>query len=299
MPPVEARPGWSYDQLMKARLFFVALICGAVAMSACLAAERGAAPAPATEGQAAAKTADHADGHQPPSPGGNGSVQTPPAAAGEPPGVDAQDKSASKALKPDAETPPAAPTHAHGSQPTGQSSHDDNARPSSPIDTRITVNQGRTLETNKKGRVPTPESRLDKASRTNAPKGIHVPPGGVRSGARHGPMRNAVGVAPDANAGAPRMDGTAFPGTGGAKTPLAGVGSSSSGVRPLPGAPPMGRMGSGAGASTRPMGHPMVPGAASINGTGMAHGALRVGEIGGPAKNNGGINGTGVRAKRP
>jgi hypothetical protein len=283
---------------MKARLFFVALVCGAVAMSACLAAERSVAPAHATGDEPAAKTADHADGHQNPSPGGNGSVQTPPAAAGEPPGVDAQDKGASKALKPDAETPPAAPTRAHGSQPTGQSSHDDNARPASPIDTRITVNQGRTLETNKKGRVPAPGGRLDKANRTNAPKGIRVPQGVVRSGAPHGPTRNAIGAAPGANAGAPRMGGTAFPGTGGTKTPLAGAGSSpSSGVRPLPGAPP--RMGSGAGASTPPVGHPMVPGAASINGTGMARGALRVGDIGGPAKNNGGINGTSVRSKRP
>jgi hypothetical protein len=275
---------------MKARLLSVALICGVVAMSACLAAERSVAPAPA-DGQAATHAADHGDSHQTPGPDGSGSVPAPPAAAGEPPGVDAQDKSAAKALKPDAETSPAAPTHARGSQPTGQSSHDDNARPSNPIDTRITVNQGR-LETNKKGRVPTPEGRLDKAGRTSAPKGIHVPHAVVRSGAPHGPTRNAIGVAPDANAGASRMGGTAFPGAGGAKSPFARAGSNPSpGVRPPPGAPPMGRTGSAI--------HPMVPGAASINGTGMARGALRVGEIGGPAKNNGGINGTSVRTKRP
>jgi hypothetical protein len=285
---------------MNARLFFVALICGAVAMSACLAAERKVAPAPATDGQAAANPADRGDGHQTPDPRGSGSVQTPPAAGGEPPGVDTQDKSASKALKPDAETPPAPGTHARGSQPTGQSSHEDKARPSSPIDTRITVNQGRPLETNKKGRVAAPESRVDKAKRTNAPKGIRVPPGVVRSGAPHGPTRNAIGVVPDANIGAPRMGGTAFPGTGGAKTPIAGVGiNPSPGLRPLPGAPPMGRTGLGTTASRPPLGHPMVPGAASINGTGMARGGLRVGEIGGPAKNTGGINGTSVRAKRP
>jgi hypothetical protein len=295
MPPVEARPGWSYDQVMKTRVFFVALICGAVAMSACLAAERSAAPAPATGGQGAANPAHHEDGHQTPGPGGSGSVHTPPAAAGEPPGVDAQDKSASKDLKRDAETPPAAPTHAHGSQPTGQSSHEDNTRPSSPIDTRITVNQGRPLETNKKGHVAAPEGRLDKASRTNAPKGIHGPRGVVRSGAPHGPTRNAIGVAPDINAGAPRMGGTVFPSTGGAKTPAAAARSTIlPGIRPLPSAPAMGHIGSGTGASA-----PMAQRPAAINGTGMARGPLRPGEIGGPAKNNGGINGSSVRAKRP
>jgi hypothetical protein len=294
MLPVEARPGWSYIEVMKARLFFAALICGAVAMSACLAAERSAAPAPATDGQAAAKPAEHGDGHQPAGPGGSGSVQTPPAAVGEP-RVDGQDKSTSKALKPDAETPPAAPTHAHGSQPTGQSSHEDNARPSSPIDTRITVNQGRPLETRKKGRLAAPEGRLDKTSRTNSPKGIHVPHGAVRSGAPHGPTRNAIGAAPDLNAGAPRMGGTAFPSTGGAKTPAAASSTILPGVRPLPSAPAMGRIGS----STPSMGSPMVQRPAAINGTGMARGPLRPGEIGGPAKNNGGINGSSVRAKRP
>jgi hypothetical protein len=48
------------------------------------------------------------------------------------------------------------------------------------------------------------------------------------------------------------------------------------------------------------MGRPIgIPGSAGISGTGMAHGGLRVGEVGGPAKSNGGISGTNVRAKRP
>ena len=283
---------------MKACFFSAALICGTMTISACLAAERSAAPATATDGKAVAHPADHGDGHQTPNAGGSGSVQAPPAAAGERPGADAQDKSVSKPLKPDAETPPAGPTHANGPpEPTGESRHDDNARPSTPIDTHITVNQGRTLETNKKGPIPTPVGPVDKARRANAPKGIHVPHAVVRSGTVHGPTRNAVGVAPDANAGVPRMGGTPFP-TMGAKSPVAGARSTPSpGVRPSFGAPAMGRMGSSTGAGAPPTGRPMVPGSASINGTGM--GPLRVGEIGGPAKNTGGINGSSVRAKRP
>ena len=283
---------------MKAYLFSAALICGAMTIGACLAAERGAAPA--TDGQAVAHPADHGDGHQTPNAGASGSVQAPPAAAGERPGADAQDTSVSKALKPDAETLPAGPTHANGPpQPTGESRHDENAKPSTPIDTRITVNQGHTLETSKKGPIPTPVGPADKASRANAPKGIHVPHAVVRSGTVHGPTRNAVGVAPDANAGVPRMGGTPFP-TMGAKSPGAGARyTPSPGVRPPFGAPAMGRMGSGTGAGAPPAGRPMVPGSASINGTGMARGPLRVGEIGGPAKNTGGINGSSVRATRP
>jgi hypothetical protein len=290
---------------MKTCLFSATLICGTMTISAwtisaCLAAERSAAPAPATEGQAVAHPTDHVDGHQTPSAAKSGSVQAPPAAAGERPGADAQDKSVSKALKPDAETPPAGPTHAHGPpEPTGESLHDDNAKPSTPIDTHITVNQGRTLEIHKKGPTPTQVGPVDKASGANAPKGIHVPHAVVRSGPVHGPTRNAVGVAPDANAGAPRMGGTAFP-TLGAKSPVAGArGIPSPGVRPPLGAPAMGRMGSGTGAGAPATGRLTVPGSASINGTGMARGPLRVGEIGGPAKNTGGINGSSVRAKRP
>lgn len=293
MPPVEARPGWSYDERMKACLFSAALIGSAVAVSVCLAAERSAAPAHATAGQTAAHPTDPARGHQPSSPGGT--VQSPPAASGERSGVDVQDKSVSKALRPDAEPPPAGPIHAHGSpQPTGQS-HDDSARPSSPIDTRITVNQGRTLETHKNGRVPTQGGPLDNASRANARQGGRVPHAVVRSGTLHGPTRNAIGVAPDINVGAPRIGGTAFPSTGGAKSPAAARSTILPGVRPLPSAPAMGRIGS----SAPSMGSPVVQRPAAINGTGMARGPLRPGEIGGPAKNNGGINGSSVRAKRP
>jgi hypothetical protein len=288
MPLVEARPSWSYDEVMKARIFSVVLICGAVAMSACLAAERSAAPAAATDGRAATNPADHADGHQAPGPGGSGSVRTQPAGAGEPPGADAQNKGVSKALRPDAETPPAAPTHAHGSQPTGQSSHDGSARLSNPIDTRITVNQGRTPQTHRKGHVPTREAPLGNASRANASR-VNAPQGRRVPHAVHAPTRNAIGVAP----------GAVFPGTGGARTPAAAAHSPIlPGVRPLPGASAIGRIGSsGTGATS--IGSPMIRRPAAINGTGMARGPLRAGEIGGPAKNNGGISGSSVRAKRP
>jgi hypothetical protein len=282
---------------MKARVFSVVLICGAMAVSACLAAKRSAAPAPATDGQAATNPADHADGHQTPGPGGSGTVQTPPAASGERSGVDTQDKSVSKALRPDAETPKAAPTHAHGSQPTGQSSHDDSARSSNPIDTRITVNQGRTPETHRKGHVATPGAPLGNASRAhasraNAHQSRRVPRAVDRSGALHAPTRNAIGVAP--------LGGAVFPGAGGAKTPAGAARSPIlPGVRPLPGAPAMGRIGSsGTGASAPSIGSPMIRRPGAINGTGMARGPLRA-EIGGPAKNSGGISGSSVRAKRP
>jgi len=287
---------------MKARLFSVALICGAVAVSGSLAAERRVAPAPATEGHVAAKPAENADGHQPPAPGGSeGGANTPADAAGERPHSDGHDESVSKTLKPDAETPPKGPTHAHGPrQSTGRGSHDDNARPSNPIDTRITVNQGRTLLNSKKGPVQKLEGPSEKRSGQSLRKGIHLPHTATRSGVVHGPTRNAIGAVPDASPIAPRVGATAFPGTGGIKSPATGFRSTnSSGVRLDGGPPAVGGTGSGAGAGGPRIGHPMVPGSAIISGTGVAHGALRVGEIGGPAKNNGGINGSSVRSKRP
>ena len=296
MPLVEARRKWTYDRSMKACLLSVALMCGAVAASASLAAERRVAPAPATEGHAAAKP----DGHQAPAPGrSEGGVNTD--TAGERPHGDGQDESVSKALKPDAETPPHGPTHAHGPrQSIGRSSHDDNARPSNPIDTRITVNQGRTLQNNKKGPVQKQEGPSEKTSRANLRKGIRFPRSATRPGAVHGPARNAIGVLPDVNPLAPRVGAAVFPGTGGAKSLGTGLGGTHSpGVRPQGGAPAVGGIGLGSVTTGPRLGHPMVPGSAGINGTGVAHGAVRVGEIGGPAKNNGGINGSSVRAKRP
>jgi hypothetical protein len=287
---------------MKACVFSVALMCGAVAVSASLAAERSVAPAPAAEGHVEAKPAENADGHQAPAPGGSeGGANTPADAAGERPHSDGHDESVSKAVKPDAETPPSGPTHAHGPrQSTGRSPHEDNARPSNPIDTRITVNQGRTLQNNKKGPVQKQEGPSEKTSRANLRKGIHLPHSATRSGAVHGPTRNAIGVAPDANPIAPRVGAAAFPGTGGVKSPATGLpGTNSSGVRREGGSAAAGGVALGSGAGAPRIGHPVVPGSASISGTGVAHGGLRVGEIGGPAKNNGGINGSSVRSKRP
>jgi hypothetical protein len=286
---------------MKACLFFAALIGGAVAIGACLAAERSTTPAPATDGHTVANPTDHGDGQQTGVKGGSdSSVQTPPDAAGEQPRGDDQDKSASKALKPDAETPPARPTHAHGPHPLSGRG-DDNATPSNPIDTRITVNQGRTPENNKKGPVQMLGRPPEQTNRTNVQKHLHVPHSITRPGAVHGPTRNAIGVAPTPNAVAPRVGAAAFPRTEGVQSPLAGPRSTSSpGIRPQGGAPAMGGgVGSGTGARAPRIDHPVVPGSASINGTGMAHGGLRVGEIGGAAKNNGGINGSSVRPKRP
>jgi hypothetical protein len=301
MPPVEAKAGRAYDRRMKACLFSAALICSAVAISTCLAAERSAVPAAATDGHPAANTAGHADGHQTPSSGeGGSSVQAPSDATGERRSVDDRDKSVSKPSKPDAQTPPAGPNHAHGPrQLTGPSRHDDNAKPANPIDTRITVNQGRTPENSKKGPVYKQEGPSDKTSRANSSQGIHVPHSMARPGAVHAPTRNAIGEAPNPNGGAPLMGAPAFPGPVGAKSPLpAPRGANSPGVRPR-GEAAVGGIGSIPGASGPRVGHPMVPGSAGINGTGIAHGALRVGEIGGPARNNGGITGSNVRAKRP
>jgi hypothetical protein len=299
MPPVEAKPGWAYHRRMKACLFSAALIYGAVAISA-IAAERSAVPAAATGGHAAANTADHPDGHQAPRSGeGGSSLQAPPDATGERHGLDSQDKSVSKAIKPGAEPPRAGPNHAHGPhQSTGPSRHDDNAKPSNPIDTRITVNQGRAPENNKKGPVHKQEGSSDK-TRASSQRGIHVPHSTARPGAVHGPTRNAIGVAPDTNGGAPRVGATAFPGRMGAESPLPATRSTNSPyVRPR-GEAAVGGIGSGPGASGPRVGHPMVPGSAGINGTGMARGGLRIGEIGGPARNNGGINGSTVRPRRP
>jgi hypothetical protein len=301
MPPVEAKPGRAYDRRMKASLFSAVLICSAVAVSTCLAAERSAAPAAVTDGHPAANTAGHADGHQIPGSGdGGSSVQARPAATGERRGIDAQDKSVSKAIKPAAETPRAGPNHVHGPrQSTGPGRHDDNAKPSNPIDTRITVNQGRTPENNKKGPVHKQEGPSDKTSRASSQRGTHVPHSMARPGTVHGPTRNAIGVAPNTNGSAPRMGATAFPGAVGAKGALPATRSTNSpDVRPW-GEAAVGGIGSGPGAGGPRVGHPMVPGSAGINGTGMAHGALRVGEIGGPARNNGGINGSTVRPRRP
>ena len=300
MPPVEAQLGWAYDRGMKACFFSAALICGAVAMNTCLAAERSAVPAAATGGHSAASPAGHADGHQTPGSGEGGSnVRAAPDATGERRGVDGQDKSVSKAIKPHAETPPAGRNHAHGPrQSTGASRHDDNAKPSNPIDTRITVNQGRSPENNKKGPVHKQVAPSDKTSRANSQRGIHGPHSTARPGAVHAPTRNAIGVAPNASGGTPRVGATAFPGPVGAKSPISAGSTNSPAIRQR-GEAAVGGIGSSPGASGPRVGHPMVPGSAGINGTGIAHGALQVGQIGGPARNNGGINGSGVRPRRP
>jgi hypothetical protein len=291
----------SYDKGMKAYLFSVALVGGILATSACLAQERARTPAHAPEGRAGAGPTAHAPGQETPGPGGSkSSVQTPPSAASEHSGAEGHDKGVSQAPKPDAGTPAAGPTHAHGPrQPMDRNNHNDNARSSSPIDTHITVNQGRTPVNNNRGFVYKQEAPVDKGRRANPQTGIHVPHSNSRPGVVPGPIRNAIGVAPDANAGARRMSATPFPGPDGARSPAGTrTGTYSPGIRPLGGTPAVGGLGTGTGGAH--MGRPIgIPGSASVSGAGMARGGLRVGEIGGPAKSTGGISGTSVRAKRP
>jgi hypothetical protein len=292
----------AYDVGMKAYLFSALLVGGMLVTSACLAEERARPPAHAPEGAAVANPTDHAGGHERSGPGpGKSSVQTPSEAGGEHSGAEGHDKGVSQGRKPDAQTPAAGPTHAHGvHQPVDRNSHNDNARSPSPIDTHITVNQGRTGVNNNRGFVHKQEAPADKGRRANT--GIHVPHSISRPEVVPGPTRNAIGIAPDANASVRRMSPTPFPGTDGARGPAGASRSStySPGIRPPGGAPAVGGAGSGTSTGGARMGRPIgLPGSASISGAGMAHGGLRVGEIGGPAKTNGGINGTSVRAKHP
>ena len=292
-----------YDKDMKAYLFSLALIGGILATSACLAEERARAPAHAPEGPAAASPTDHPGGQETTGAGGTkSSVQTPPSAASEHSGAEGHDTGVSQGSKPDAGTHAASPSHAHGPRQTiERNSHNDNARSPSPLDTHITVNQGRTPVNNNKGFVHRQEAPVDKGRRASPQAGIHVPHAISRPRVVPGPTRNAIGVAPDANAGARRMSATPFPGADGARGP-AGTrsGPYSPGMRPLGGAPAPGGAGLGTSTGGVRMGRPIgIPGSAGISGTGMAHGGLRVGEVGGPAKSNGGISGTNVRAKRP
>ena len=291
----------SYDEGMKGYLFFAALIGGILATSACLAEERARTPAHAPEGAAVANPTDHAGGQETTGPDGSkSSVQTSPGAASEHSGAKGHDKGVSQAPKPDPGTPAAGPTHAHGPrQPIDRNSHNDNARSPNPIDTHITVNQGRTPVHNNKGFVHKQEAPVDKGRRASPQPGIHAPHAISRPGVVPGPARNAIGVAPDA--GGRRTSPTPFPGTDGVRGPAATAtsGSYSTGSRPG-GAPTAGGAGSGTSTVGARMGRPVgIPGSASIGGAGMAHGGLRVGQIGGPAKSNGGISGTNVRAKRP
>ena len=284
---------------MKAYLFCVALIGGILATNACLAAERAHTPAHAPEGRTVANPTDHAGGRETAGPGGSKSnVQTAPGAPSEHSGVEGHDNGFSQAPKPNAGTPAAGPTHAHGpGQSIGRNSHDNGRSP--PIDTHITVNQGRTPVNNNKGFAHKQVSPLGKG-------GIHVPhsvsrPGVVPGPRNASPTRNAIGVVRDPNAGARRMSTTPFRRADGAQGPAAATrsGTYSSGIRPLGGAP-VGGAGSGTSTGAARMGRPIgTPGSASISGTGMAHGGLRVGQIGGPAKSSGGVSGTSVRAKRP
>jgi hypothetical protein len=288
----------SYGEGMKAYLFSAALIVGIVATSACQAKERARPPAHAPEGAAVVNPTGHAGGDEAPSPGGGG-VQAAPATAGEHSGAVGHDKGVSQGPKPGAETPAVSATHAHGPrQPVDRNSHNDNPRSPSPIDTHITVNQGRTGVNNNKGFVHKQEAPVDKGRRAN-PQSIHVPHSISRPAVVPGPTRNAIGVAPDANVGARRMSPTPFPGTGSARGPAGTkIDTYSPGIRPPGGAPGGGGLGSSTGGAH--MGRPIgIPGSGSISGAGMAHGGPRVGEIGGPAKSNGGISGTSVRAKRP
>jgi hypothetical protein len=284
---------------MKASLFSVALIGGILATSACLAKERARAPAHAPEGPAVANPTDHAGGQKTTDPGASkSSAQTPPGAR-EHSGAEGHDKGVSQAPKPDPGTPAAGPTHAHGPhQPIDRNGHNDNARSPSPLDTHITVNQGRTPVNNNRGFVHRQEAPADKGRRPNAQTGIHVPHSISRPAVVPAPTRNAIGVAPDANAGARRMSTTPFPGPNGLRGPVAAPrsGAYSPGIRSPGGAPAVGGAGVGTSTGGARIG---IPGSASISGAGMARGGLRVGEIGGPAKSNGGISGTSVRAKRP
>ena len=294
----------AYNKDMKTSVFSVALMGGLLVTSACLAAERARAPAHTPEGHGGAHTpAGDAGGHQTTGPGANKSnVQPAPGAASEHPGAEGHDKGVSQAPKPAAGTPAASPTRAHGPrQSIDRNSHNDNTRPPSAVDTRITVNQGRTGVNNNKGFVHRQEAPVHSGRPVNPQTGIHVPHSISRPRVVPGPTRNAIGVAPGAHAGAHPMSTTPFPGTEGARGPAsAGSSPSSPGIRPLGGAPAAGGAGLGIGTGGAHMGRPIgIPGSAGISGAGMAHGGLRVGEIGGPAKSNGGISGTSVRAKRP
>jgi hypothetical protein len=274
----------AYDRDMKAYLFSLVLIGGAW-VSACLAAERASTPAHTPHGHGVANAP--VGGHETTGAGASkNSAPTAPAAPGEHPGLEGHDNSVS--------------THAHGPrQPTDRNSHNDNPRSPGPIDTHITVNQGRSAVSNNTGPVRRQGAPVDKGRRANSQTGIHVPHSIPRPSVVPGPTRNAIGVAPPPNAGA-RIGLTPFSGTGGAKSPVTAARSSpySAGIA-LPGGAPAAR-GPVPGISTGGVGRPIgMPGSASINGAGMARGAWRVGEIGGPAKNSGGINGSTVRPKRP
>ena len=287
---------------MKAYLFSVALIGGALVTGACLAAERASTRVHAPDSHAVAN--GHVGGHETTDPGGSkSSVQAPPEAAGEHSSAGGHDPGLSKALKPGAETPAAGPIHAHGPrQPIDRNSHNDNARSPGPIDTHITVNQGRTAGSNNRGLVHRQEPPAEKGRRATSQTGIHVPRSISRPRVVPGPTRNAIGVTPDANGGARRIGVTPFPGTAGAKSPVTAARSSpySAGIGPSGGVPAAGGAAPGISTGGTRVGRPIgIPGSATINGAGMARGAWRVGEIGGPAKNSGGINGSTVRSKRP
>jgi hypothetical protein len=293
---------------MKMRFFFAALIYGALAIGASLADERKSTPVHATDGNVASPT-DNAGGHQTTGPGeSRSSAQTPPDAAGERPGVDGHDKSNSKALKPGTEADPTGPTHDRG-LPTGRNGRDDNPMPANPIDTRITVNQGRSPENNKKAILRKQGGAFDKASRANPQKGIHVPRPISRSGLPPGPARDAIGVVRlDTHARAGRLGTTApteRPGAVGAKSVVpvtTGTNVPGAGTARLSAPATGGRSEPGTSATGRRIGYPGATlgpaSAAGINGTEMGH-ASRVGEIGGAAKTRAGINGSSVRPKRP
>jgi hypothetical protein len=295
----------SYTKDMKASLFSVALIGSLLVTSACLAAERARTPAHAPEGHAGAHAPEgHAVGHETTGPGGSkSSVQPAPGAASEHPGAEGHDKGVSQAPKPAAGTPAASPTHAHGPrQSIERNSRNENARSPSGVDTRITVNQGRTGVNNSKGFVHRQEAPVDNGRRVSPQTGVHVPHSLSRPRVVPGPTRNAIGVTPDANAGTRRIGTAPFPGVDSARGPAAATrnGTYSPGIRPPGGAPAAGGAGSGTSTLGARMGRPIgIPGSAGISGAGMARGGLRVGEIGGPAKSTGGISGTSVRAKRP
>jgi hypothetical protein len=215
----------------------------------------------------------------------------------------------SKALKADTKANPAGPIHHYGlREPTGRHGVHDNAMPSNSIDTRITVNQGRTLENKKKELFHKQESLSDKANRAASRKGTHVSHPTPRSRAIQGPARNAIGLT--------RLDSDIGANRGLRRTPLRLQAQTARRMASMrekrqhdtgdritgPGRPRHRRpvrtkqQRERGPRASRPSGIPGPASAPSINGTGMGRDASRVAQIGGAASSNGGlINGSSVR----
>jgi hypothetical protein len=297
---------------MKVRLSFAgALIGAALAASASLAEERAAAPAHPADNDAIVSPAAQTGDHPLTAPGGPNQGAPAPQDTGQKSDDGARGKGVSTSVTPDTkagpEPRPSGPNPNHpSSQPAAQDTggRRENTDPSDPIDTRITVNQGRRPKNNRAGVFGRRQGLSGTASPPNAPKSI---PHSVSRPNNFGPVRNAIGVARSdpkttAKLGAPPPGPSGAGATtaiGAAKGSAPGLGarvpavSSTGGLsKPVPGAGgPPSRPGAALAAPAR---------AARVNGTGMGHAPVNAGGIGGAANNNAGtINGTNVGRARP